>query len=85
MHALPLLATLAALVTVQAHPQQRRPPREAIEACMEKGAGDPCEFAGRQGQSVTGECTAPPDDAPDDAPLACRPDREPPTDRPPSQ
>jgi hypothetical protein len=52
-------------------PRCPRPPREAVEACVDHAAGDACSFEGRDG-TVTGTCWKP-SDAPADAPLACAP------------
>lgn len=58
------------------------PPPEAIAACQGKAAGAACSFAGRQGDSLSGTCFAPParQDAGSTATqstpsIACRPDR----------
>lgn len=37
----------------------KRPPREAIEACAQKQAGDACQFQGRRGEQLKGKCWAP--------------------------
>lgn len=50
----------------------RRPPAAALEACESAVQGDPCSFEGRHGDPVEGSC-----EAPDDKPLACRPERTP--------
>jgi hypothetical protein len=55
------------------------PPREAVEACAKLDAGDACSFESPHG-TVEGECFLP-EDAPDDAPLACKPDAPPPDHR----
>lgn len=52
-------------------PPRPRPPKEAVAACASKRAGDACTFKGREGE-VSGTCFKP-DDAPSDAPLACKP------------
>lgn len=49
------------------------PPQEAVEACAAASQGDSCSFAGRRGETVQGSC-----EAPEDMPLACRPDNLPP-------
>ncbi len=51
--------------------KKRRPPAAALEACSAMVAGDPCAFEGRGGETMEGTCFAP-----EDKPLACRPDRE---------
>lgn len=48
------------------------PPQEAIEACVELPAEEVCGFEGREGDWVEGTCFKP-EDAPADAPLACKP------------
>ena len=45
-----------------------RPPKEALDACQSKKAGDACAFSGRSGEK-SGTCFTP-DPA---KPLACRP------------
>ncbi|KIG19296.1 hypothetical protein DB30_03852 [Enhygromyxa salina] len=50
-----------------------RPPREAVEACVDKASGDACSFEGREGETVDGSCFTPEDDKP----LACRPEQPP--------
>ena len=45
------------------------PPEAALQACSNSLQGDPCSFAGRHGDPVEGSC-----EAPDDRPLACRPE-----------
>jgi hypothetical protein len=51
------------------HPH--RPPPQAIEACKNKASGAACSFVGRENQTRTGTCFAPPEG---NHPLACRPD-----------
>lgn len=51
----------------------RGPPAEALEACASSVQGDPCSFEGRRGEQLDGTC-----EAPDDKPLACRPEGAPP-------
>ena len=57
------------------------PPPQAIAACQGKASGDACSFIGRENQTRTGTCFAPPAAAngqPIDQgarPLACRPPR----------
>lgn len=51
----------------------RRPPKKALEACVGKASGTTCQFAGRQGEQVTGTCWAPKADLP----LACKPSHSP--------
>jgi len=72
-----LLAT--ALITGTAYAQDdtdnkrkmghRGPPEAALEACESSVQGDPCSFEGRGDEMVEGTC-----EAPDDKPLACRPE-----------
>jgi len=54
-------------------PEHARPPEVAIEACAAAVQGDQCSFEGRRGESLQGTC-----EAPDDKPLACRPEGGPP-------
>jgi hypothetical protein len=49
-------------------PPPHGPPPEAIDACDGAAEGDPCEFIGRFGERLTGECFAPPS-----PPIACLP------------
>lgn len=51
----------------------RGPPEAALEACSTLVQGDPCSFEGRRGDALEGTC-----EAPDDKPLACRPEGGPP-------
>lgn len=53
--------------------EEKRPPREAVEACQSASQGDACSFSGRRGEWVQGSCEAPPQ-----RPLACRPSNPPP-------
>ena len=53
--------------------EHRGPPAEALEACSSSVQGDPCSFEGRRGEQLDGTC-----EAPDDKPLACRPEGAPP-------
>ena len=53
--------------------EHRGPPEVALEACSNAVQGDPCSFEGRQGKVLEGNC-----EAPDDKPLACRPEGGPP-------
>ena len=53
--------------------EHRGPPAEAVEACSTLVQGDPCSFEGRRGETLEGTC-----EAPDDKPLACRPEGGPP-------
>ena len=48
------------------------PPPQAIDACKDKSSGASCSFVGRENQTVSGSCFAPPGE---NHPLACRPDR----------
>jgi hypothetical protein len=56
--------------------EHRGPPEVALEACSNSVQGDPCSFEGRQGEALEGSC-----EAPDDKPLACRPEGAPPKDQ----
>jgi hypothetical protein len=51
----------------------RGPPEVALEACSNSVQGDPCSFEGRRGNTVEGTC-----EAPDEKPLACKPEGGPP-------
>ncbi len=53
--------------------EHRGPPAEALEACSILVQGDPCSFEGKRGETLEGTC-----EAPDDKPLACRPEGGPP-------
>ena len=46
-------------------PRRGPPPPEAIDACKGKSSGVVCRFIGRQNQSLTGTCFAPPAGGPD--------------------
>jgi hypothetical protein len=78
---IPLFATLLIAGTAYADSDRenkprrghRGPPEVALEACSNSVQGDPCSFEGRRGNEVQGTC-----EAPDDKPLACRPDGGPP-------
>jgi hypothetical protein len=48
------------------------PPPQAIAACKDKSSGASCSFAGRENQTLSGTCFAPPGE---NHPLACRPDQ----------
>ncbi|MFI4941392.1 MAG: hypothetical protein ACHP7O_13770 [Burkholderiales bacterium] len=48
------------------------PPPQAIAACKDKSSGASCSFVGRENQTRSGTCFAPPGE---NHPLACRPDR----------
>ena len=50
-----------------------KPPEVALEACAAAVQGDPCSFIGRRGEALGGTC-----EAPEDKPLACRPEGGPP-------
>lgn len=54
------------------------PPAEALEACTDIDVGEACSFTGRRGDSLSGTCTATPDDS---GQVACRPDDWPGRDR----
>lgn len=56
--------------------EHRGPPEAALEACSNSVEGDPCSFEGRHGEALEGTC-----EAPDDKPLACRPEGGPPEKR----
>lgn len=53
-----ILSVAALLMTAHmAQANDRRgPPPEAFEACEGKSAGDSSEFAGRDGEAITGVC-----------------------------
>lgn len=53
--------------------ERRGPPVEAIEACADLGADDPCSFTTARGDTLSGTCFAPIERI--GAPLACRPPR----------
>lgn len=53
--------------------EHRGPPEVALEACASAVQGDPCSFEGQRGEALEGSC-----EAPDDKPLACRPEGVPP-------
>ena len=57
----------------QANPSGKRPPREAVEACEGRVAGDACSFELPDGKTEAGTCRAP--DA--KAPAACAPAKAP--------
>ena len=52
---------------------RRGPPPAAIDACKGKSAGVQCSFIGRNSQTRTGTCFAPPSSGQSWMPLACRP------------
>lgn len=52
--------------------QPHGPPPQAIAACKDKSSGASCSFVGRENQTRSGTCFAPPGE---NHPLACRPDR----------
>lgn len=78
---LPLMVSLLLVGTAHAQSDEeneprrdrRGPPQEAVEACSTLVQGDPCSFEGRRGNAVEGSC-----EAPEDKPLACRPEGGPP-------
>lgn len=49
--------------------EHRGPPEAALEACATFVQGDPCSFEGQRDDTLQGTC-----EAPDDKPLACRPE-----------
>jgi hypothetical protein len=59
------------------------PPPEALAACENKAASDACSFTGRNNETVSGTCFAPPaftdanGTAHEAPPLACRPEHAP--------
>ncbi len=53
--------------------RERRPPREALEACQGKASGTACEFKGRSEGQVKGTCWSPEESLP----LACKPSHAP--------
>ena len=57
-----------------AAPQRRSPPREAIDACHDRAAGDTCTATFKD-RTISGTCRVAPDG---EGPLACMPDRPPP-------
>lgn len=62
--------------------ERRGPPAEAIEACVDLVADDVCGFEDREGDWLEGVCFKP-EDAPAEAPLACKPENAP--DGPPDR
>lgn len=78
---IPLMATMMIIGTASAESddenkprrEHRGPPEAALEACSTSVQGDPCSFEGRRGDTLEGTC-----EAPDDKPLACRPEGGPP-------
>jgi len=71
-----LLAGLATTASAQTGPGggRRGPPPQAIQACEGKSANDSCSFTGRNDETLTGICSAPPGVAV----LACTPAGGPP-------
>ena len=74
-----LLALLLGLTAAAAiaHADGKRkppchPPPEAVDACDGRASGDACSFETPDGDTLSGSCFKP-DDAPGDAPLACKP------------
>jgi hypothetical protein len=51
---------------------QAGPPPQAIAACKDRSSGASCSFVGRENQTLSGTCFAPPGE---NHLLACRPDR----------
>ena len=78
---IPLMATMMIIGTASAESdnekkprgEHRGPPEAALEACSTSVQGDPCSFEGRRDDTLEGTC-----EAPDDKPLACRPEGGPP-------
>lgn len=65
----------------EGRPGRRRgegPPEEALAACADTRVGEPCSFTGREGDSLSGTCSAMPDDS---SHVVCRPDDWPGRDR----
>ena len=54
------------------HERPHGPPPEALDACKDKQSGDAGQFASPRGDNMSGTCTAP-----QDKPLACKPERPP--------
>ncbi|MEW5837324.1 MAG: hypothetical protein AB1717_00615 [Pseudomonadota bacterium] len=54
------------------HDRPHGPPPEALDACKDKQSGDACQFNSPRGDSMSGVCYAP-----QDKPLACKPERPP--------
>ena len=82
---LPLLAAADASTSPQSGPPHggpHAPPPEAVAACNGLSAAAACSFSGRNGETLTGTCAAPPADKAQASTLACRPDH-PPQGRPP--
>ena len=48
---------------------RRGPPEAALQACASAVQNDPCSSEGRRDEIIEGTC-----EAPDDKPLACRPE-----------
>jgi hypothetical protein len=71
-----VLAGLSAVTAAQPdNPQgegQAGTPAQAMDACKGRSSGASCSFVGRENQTLTGTCVAPPGE---NHPLACRPDR----------
>ena len=55
------------------HREHRGPPPAALEVCSNLVQGDSCAFDGNRGDTLQGTC-----EAPEDKPLACRPEGGPP-------
>lgn len=68
-----LVALLPFAIAAADRPPPRQPPREAVEACASKKAGDACSvtFGAR---TITGVCATGPDGG---GALACKPDHPP--------
>jgi len=64
-------------------PPRGGPPAEAVAACQGKASGATCSFTGRQNETLSGTCDAPPSGPPGSSSsnsstsgtLACRPAR----------
>ena len=72
------VALLSITTLALADRRHRRPPKEAVDACASKSAGDACTFA-HDSHDITGTCSGPPAGA--TGPLACKPDQPPPPPR----
>lgn len=83
------VAGFTALAACAAEREERPSiPQEAFDACASSSEGDSCSMSGRNGETMSGQCMAPPSGQDEDTSseeLACRPDNmgEPPGRRPP--